>query len=67
MYTDVHFFFSYHNSVKSFSCSGNLTYKVHYIELSEECFWKENLQLKMAVSELHNSRILAKEIVERSI
>ena len=41
-----------------------ITTKGH--KLSQECFWKENLQLEMAVSERHNSRILAKEIVKPS-
>ena len=35
-------------------------------ELSLECCWKENLQLKMAVSELNNSKILAQKIVKPS-
>ena len=33
-------------------------------ELSLECCWKETLQLKMAVTELNNSKILAQKIVK---
>ena len=31
-----------------------------------KCYWKENLQLKMAVSELNNSKLLAQKIVKPS-
>ena len=65
---------SYYYSVNSFSRSKNLMYTTlqkfgkrittESHELSLECCWKENLQLKMAVSELNNSKILAQKIVK---
>ena len=64
----------YYYSVNSFSRSKNLMYTTLQTfwkritteshELSLECCWKETLQLKMAVSELNNSKILAQKIVK---
>ena len=65
---------SYYYSVNSFSRSKNLMYTTlqkfgkrittESHELSLECCWKGTLQLKMAVSELNNSKILAQKIVK---
>ena len=77
LYTDVHW--SFILLFSQFIFSFREPY-VHYIalkkfwkritteshELSLECCWKENLQLKMAVSELNNSKILAQKIVKPS-
>ena len=77
MYTDVHWSFILLFSQVIFLFKEPY---IHYIalkkfwkrkttesrELSPGCCWKENLQLKMTVSELSNQNILAKKIVKHS-